>query len=149
MVISMDAGALQVNPYAMALTCCATWPAGQGSVNVQQEGAPGPKMFCCCGSAQEPQMNPFQQSTVMVVMLHDRPQPGARVGDGGIGVGDEVFVMVAVFVAVGERVLVGLRVAVWEIVFVFHEVQVTVRVTGHVIVGVGDTGAPQQTDTSA
>ena len=46
-VTCMDVGVLQVNPYIVAMTCCATCPAGHGSLNVQHESAPGPKIFCC------------------------------------------------------------------------------------------------------
>ena len=113
-------------------------------MNVQHERAPGPKMFCCCGSAQVPHTNPFQQSTVIVVQLHDWPQPGACVGEGGIGVGDEVFVTVGLLVEVGERVRVGLMVHVRVMVLVLHGVQETVRVAGQVIVGVGVSGTAQQ-----
>ena len=71
-----------------------------------------------------------------------------QVGAQTRGVGVPVTLGVGVMLGVGEIVRVRLIVHVRVIVLVLQGVHETVRVAGHVIEGVGESGTAQQMDTS-
>src|SRR5262245_24410279 len=66
-------GEVHAVPNTITPTCCTTWPLAHGSVKVQQ--------LCAEGQSYKPvvlqmlQLDRFQQSTTIVVLLHGSPHP--------------------------------------------------------------------------